>query len=263
MTGGVGNEVAPYAVTPEVVRESPAWHARFLAAFGGAVVIVWFLVVGAAWQGGLRASDFGTLRNDLSNGTVREWYVAQEFEEGPLGVLRAPVEMVPDDSATVDPHGGIIVWRTWGATGWQAAAPIPVHQASENFSAIAAEESTALVHQLRSARVPMKPYEWGARSPLDWVYQLGAIVLLGRLIFGPVTRLGTKWFWFWAIVIGPVGLGAIAYAVTELIGFRRRPDVPLTKRWRGGWGFLLAVAVAFLVSGLLSWLRSRGVPIPL
>ena len=82
-------------------------------------------------------------------------------------------------------------------------------------------------------------------------------------VAGPATRVGTKWFWFWLLVGTPLGVGAIAYAVTELIGLRRRPDRPSASRRTGIVGFAAAIVLSLAVAAASQLLRSQGVPIPL
>jgi hypothetical protein len=55
----------------------------------------------------------------------------------------------------------------------------------------------------------------------------------------------------------------MAYAVTELVGLRRRPDPPLDRRLKGIVGFAGAILLRLGVAATAALLRSRGVPIPL
>lgn len=304
MTAGVGGEQAtgdvdtptvtppPTAVqTPTLTqpRELPEWHVRFLAAFGGAVVVVWCVLAGNAWQEGLRASTFEELRADIEHGVVSEWYVSDQLYSAPLDSTRAQqsgtsdggsADTVPDDgtvtdaegnpvedgtfrTAAGDPIGGMIVWRSWGHTGWQIASTDSLLHVSDDFHMPANEQSAAMVAQLREAGVPMRPNNWDVGSQLDLLYVLGALLLTGRLVAGPAPRVGTRWFWFWVIVLSPASVGAVVYAVMELMGFRRRPDGPLERRLRGGFAFLGCLVLSIVVSAGLAYLRSRGVPFPI
>lgn len=250
------------------------WSARVLAALGGAVVVVCLMVLGAGWTTGLRGSTLEALRSDIASGSVVQWYAASSLDKGAMDFARASqagesggsVDMPEsEDGSFVTPEGfpdgGLIVWRAWGQAGWSVAGPGDAVHAV--MSAPATEESTALVRQLREAQVPMKPFEFSDTPTLDWVYAVGGLLMLARLVLGPATRVGTKWFWFWLLVGSPLGLAAIAYAVTELVGLRRRPDPPLDRRLKGIVGFAGAILLSIAVGGLLGLLRSRGVPIPL
>jgi len=266
--------VTPEVAAAEASQRSPEWPARVVAAFGGAVIVVCLMVLAAGWSTGLRPSTFETLRADISSGSVMEWYAASSLDKGAMDFARAEQAgesggsdgFLEDDSGTFVPpegfpDGGLIVWRSWGETGWSVAGPGGAVAAVT--SAGATEESVALVRQLRAAQVPMKPFEFTDSSTLDWVYGAGALLVLARLALGPATRLGTKWFWLWLLVGTPLALGAIAYAVTELVGLRRRPDPPANKRFKGLWGFVAAILISLAVGAASHFLRSRGVPLPL
>lgn len=272
---GVGDGVQTREVAVEAAPPLPAeWVARVRAAWGGAVVVVCLLMLGSSWTTGLRPSTPETLRSDIGSGSVTQWYAASSLDKGPLGVARAEqsgTSSGPSDPFVVEdgtgvapegyPDGGILVWRTWRESGWSVTGPGGA--VSAQMSAGAAEESTALVRQLREAQVPMKPFAYPDRPPLDWAYAVGGFLLLLGLIVGPATRVGTKWFWFWLLVGTPLGIGAIAYAVTELVGLRRRPDRPASSRLRGLRGFAASVVISLALGVVAELLRSRGVPLPL
>ena len=275
MSIDVGDGVGTRGVAVEAAPPPPAeWVTRVRAAWGGAVVVVCLLVLGSSWTAGLQPSTLETLRSDIASGAVVQWYAASSLDKGPLDVARAEQSgtssgsadqpSVEDDSVMVPegfPVGGILVWRTWGQSGWSVAGPGSA--VSAPMSAQATDESTALVRQLREAQVPMKPFEFSDRAPLELVAALGGVVLLLSLVAGPATRVGTKWFWFWLLVGTPLGVGAIAYAVTELIGLRRRPDRPSASRRTGIVGFAAAIVLSLAVAAASQLLRSQGVPIPL
>lgn len=266
-------EVTAREAGPLPTRE-PHWSVRVTAALGGAVVVVCLMVLGSAWTTGLRASTFAELRSDIASGNVVQWYVASSVEKETRDFARAVQAGMsngdtdssgPEDGTGVAPEGfpdgGILVWRTWGGSGWSVAGPDGL--SSSSMSAEASEETVLLVRQLREAQVPMRPFSFSDRTPLEIVYAVGAVLLLGRLVLGPATRVGTKWFWFWLVVGTPLQIGAIAYAVTELVGLRRRPDRPLDRRARGLVGFAGGIVIALAVALTAELLRSRGVGIPL
>lgn len=277
MTVGVGHDVA-YAATPEQPRPQSALGARFSVAFGGAVVAVALLLLGSWWTDGLRESTFEDLRGDLRDGSVQEWYVADSIEKGTLDrfearqstveetVVNDAGEIVSNSTSLNGPGeltGGILVWRTWGHAGWQVASADVGLGSFDGFSAEATPETRELVKQLRAAGVSMRPYDFGGATTLVQVALVGGLVLFGGLIFGAAPHVGTRWFWFWMFLSGPLFLGFLAYAVMELIGFRRRPDPPLKKRLPGIASFVGAPALGLLLGLAAGYLRSRGVPLPL
>ncbi|MFC7486162.1 hypothetical protein ACOCJ7_13010 [Knoellia sp. CPCC 206453] len=274
---GVGDDVAQVA-TPERERTEPGWHARFIAAFGGAVVIVALILIAMSWSEGLRAATFGDLRADIGQGSVQEWYVADSIDKGDFDRMEARQstlhdEVVTEDGTTVsnstslngpgEPSGGILVWRTWGDSGWKVATADSEIQGMGGLSAEASEESKAVVKQLRDAGVSMRPYDFFESTGLENLAKLGGLLVLLGLVAGSAPRVGTRWFWFWAMVIGPWFLGFIAYAVMELIGFRRQPDPPLKKRLPGIASFVGAPVLGFLLAVGVDYLRSRGLAFPL
>lgn len=282
MPAGVGEgPVEAYATPeqasdpgPEPGREPAVWHTRFIIALGGAVVVVVGMLLGSAWTTGLRPSTFDQLRADLSSGTVQQWYAAERFESAPLELWRASASTIRGDLESPgegqflppkgDPLGGILLWRTWGEPGWHVASLSGVTSStSDTYSEPATEDSAALVAELRAAGVPMKPFEFGETTTLDWVQRVGGLLLLAGLVFGAAPRVGTRWFWFWVIINAPLALGAVAYAVMELIGFGRRPDRPLDKRVPGIFGFVGAIALSFVFGVGADLLRERGVPLPM
>ncbi|MFC7491090.1 MULTISPECIES: hypothetical protein [unclassified Knoellia] len=272
MTVGVGDDVAQEA-TPDATRPEQGWHARFLVAFGGAVVAVSLVLLGSLWGEGLRGSTFEDLRADIRDGLVQEWYAADRLNEGHLGFMQAeqapldgPIGAEGSTGTTTapegDPTGGILVWRTW-ESGWHVAAAGAGVGSWGEMSSEATPESQALVEDLREAGVSMRPFAFGGMSALEKVAVLGAALVFLGLLMGAAPRVGTRWFWFWLFVNAPLALGLIAYAVTELIGFRRRPDPPLTRRLSGWMGFLGALVLSFAVGIGGDYLRSRGVALPL
>lgn len=272
MTTGFGDAVsAPATACAPTPRVESQWSTRVLAAVGGAVVVVWVLLLATVWTTGLRASSFDALRSDLASGSVRQWYAASSLDTGMLDSARA--EQAGTAGGVVDPaaeggfatpdgfpDGGILVWRTWGEPGWSVASPDgSIHPPA---SASPTEESTALVRQLRDAQVPMRPFAFSERTPLELVQIVGGLLVLARLVLGPATRVGTKWFWLWLFVGAPLALGVVAYAVTELVGLRRRPDRPPDRRFRGVFGFVAGLLLTIGVGLGAGLLGSWGVPLP-
>ncbi|KGN36288.1 hypothetical protein [Knoellia subterranea] len=278
MTVGVGGDVAQ-AATPEQHREAQGWHERFITAFGGAVVAVCLVLLGFAWNDGLRGSSFAELRSDIASGTVQEWYVAGSLHQGRLDLLEAERSLLHDETVDVngevvgtsttsygvvgEPTGGILVWRSFGSPGWQVAVADNDPGSFGEMSVDSNEASAALVRQLRDAGVAMRPFSFGDGTTMGNLAALGGLIVLGGLVMGAAPRVGTRWFWFWMLVNGPLLLGFIAYAVVELIGFRRRPERPLDRRFNGWVGFFGAFALGLGVAMVGELLRNRGVPLPL
>ena len=277
MTVGVGDDVV-YAATPEGPRALSGWHSRFIAAFGGAVVIVCLMLLGSVWTDGLRASTFEELRGDIGNGAVREWYVADSLERGDFDRLQArqstfQSEEVTSDGTTVSSStsmdgsgeltGGILVWREWGQTGWKVATADAGLASFDGYTAEATAETQELVDQLRTAGVSMRPYDFGDTTALNAVAGVGAFAVFAGLVMGAAPRVGTRWFWFWAMVVGPCFLGFIAYAVMELVGIRRRPAPPLNKRLTGIMGLAGAWVLTLLFALGADSLRQSGLSLPL
>lgn len=272
MTVGVGDDVA-YAAIPEQQRPQTAWGARFRVAFGGAVLAVALILLGSLWSSGLRASTFEQLRGDLRDGSVLEWYVADNVARGDFDVMEAnqsttSQEVSPDGVTARNVNsdvfaGGVIVWRTMGGAGWHVAAADMDLTGSGGFGASATPESTALVKELRAAGVSMRPYYFRDATAIGRLATVGGVLLFIGMVSGSAPRVGTRWFWFWMFLNGPLFLGFIAYAVMELIGFRRRPDPPLKKRLPGIVSFVGAPTLGLLLVLGADYLRSRGVPIPL
>ena len=259
--------------TPEQPRTWAGWSDRLVVALGGAVVAVVAVLLASAWQTGLRASTFEQLQADLADGTVQQWYAAERLESAPLDLTRAPASGVRGDLDEAgegvylppkgDPLGGILVWRTWGGTGWQVASPAGTAALGDDLRMAATEESTALVGRLRDAQVPMKPIEFSEGSWVTVVVSLGGLALLAFLVVGQSPRVGTRWFWFWVMITLPAASGVVAYAVLELVGIRRRPDRPLDRRINGVRGFLGSIVVSMVLLAVVNTLRDKGVPLPL
>lgn len=298
MSTGAG-EQGPVVITQQPVGDEPAghvpvggapkrsfgdWHGRFMVAFGGAVLVVVAMLLGQAWTEGLRASSYGELERDIRDGIVQEWYVANSLDKGRFDGLVAnqvnaqesgPNPTMPGDGTGGSPPtengdsvpeqetGGIIVWRVWGATGWRVAASDMVQRPGESMRQAADPRSRGLVGQLLESQAPMRAFQFGDTSLVGGITGLGGFLLLAGLIFGAAPRVGTRWFWFWAIVMAPLFLGVIAYAVTELIGIRRRPDRPLDKRLPGIIGFVGSAVLGIIVTLIADQLRQQGVDLPL
>ncbi|MFW5473680.1 hypothetical protein ACOCJ5_10250 [Knoellia sp. CPCC 206450] len=271
MATGVG-EAAAGAVS-ERRRPWAGWGERLVVALGGAVVAVVAVLLVSSWQTGLRASSFEQLQADLADGTVQQWYAAEQLESGPLDLTRAPASGVRGDleegaegaylPPKGEPLGGILVWRTWGGTGWLVASPAGTAALADDLRMAATEESTALVGQLREAQVPMKPFEFSDGSWVAVVVTFGGLGLFAFLVMGPSPRVGTRWFWLWVMLTLPAASGVLAYAVLELVGIRRRPDRPLDRRISGLRGFLGSILVSMVLLAVAHTLRDNGVPLPL
>ncbi|GEQ12763.1 hypothetical protein KLO01_08100 [Knoellia locipacati] len=252
-------------------RPLAAWRERLVVAFGGAVVVVVVGLLVMSWSTGLRESSFEQLQTDLQQGSVQQWYAAERLEDGVLGFTQAPMSTVRGDLDEAsdgvylppegDPLGGILVWRTWGAQGWRVASESGVSDATGDYQEAATEVSTALVGQLRVAKVPMRPYEFSEGGWLRGAVALGAVAVLVMLLAGPPPRAGNRWFWFWTFGL-PLGLGFVAYAVVELIGLRRRPDPPMADRLSGQRGFLTSLVIGIVLTLLMSLGRAGGLPLP-
>jgi len=270
MSSEVG-EVAAGAATVDA-RPVAAWRERLVVAFGGAVVAVLAGLLVMAWSTGLRESSFEHLQADLEQGSVQQWYAAERLEDGPLGFTKAPMSTVRGDLDETtdgvylppegDPLGGILVWRTWGGSGWNVASESGVSGAGDQYREAATQVSTALVGQLRAAKVPMKPYEFSEGGWLRGAVILGALAVFVVLLAGPPPRAGNRWFWFWMFGL-PAGLGFVAYAVVELIGLRRRPDPPMAERLSGLRGFVSSFVIGIVLILMVSVARALGVQLPM
>jgi hypothetical protein len=274
MTVAMGGDVAHMA-TGDSPRPETGWQARLVPAFGGAVLAVCLVILGAVWSQGLRAATFEDLRNDLASGGVREWYVADELVKGDFDRLyarQAPWETteVTDDGVTSgtttgsdgEASGGLIVWQSRDEVWHVAAADVDL-RSSAGYSGSASPQSAELVAALREAGAPMRAFDFG--DPPGWhtLAKLGGLVVLLVLVSGAAPRVGTRWFWFWMLLNAPLLLGFVAYAVLELIGIRRRRDPPLGKRLPGLASFVGAPVLSVLVVLGAGYLRQQGVPIPL
>ena len=87
---------------------------------------------------------------------------------------------------------------------------------------------------------------------------------LGVLIAGPAPVLGTRWFWFWVVVITPYALGLLFWVL------RDRPwapaELPAGKERDGGVlgvvaGLLSSFVITVLLLGLRWVLGGRWVPV--
>ncbi|WP_151523227.1 hypothetical protein [Serinicoccus kebangsaanensis] len=107
-----------------------------------------------------------------------------------------------------------------------------------------------------------------AQSPVVRAHGLLGLVLAGGtlalVLFGPAPRHGNRWFWFWLIGL-PAGLGALAYAVWEVGGWRDHRAPAADRRSGGGYGFLGLLgwgSLSVIAWQLLTWLLGATV-IPL
>lgn len=204
MTVGVGGDVAQ-AATLEQPRVDGDWHSRFLAAFGGAVVVVCLIMLSSSWSQGLRPATFDDLRQDLGQGGVQEWYAADTLVTGDLDFLEAHQssvhsEVVSDEGVVTssstsstgtvgDPTGGILVWRSWGS-GWKVAAADSDLRSTAGMGAEAGPESSALVGELRRAGVAMRPFDDGQTPTWENLARAGGLVVLLGLIAGAARAWG-------------------------------------------------------------------------
>ena len=97
--------------------------------------------------------------------------------------------------------------------------------------------------------------------------RLGVILglaFLGVLVIGPAPALGTRWFWWWVVVLTPYGLGLLFWLARDRPWARPAEPAGPRARDRGLLGlitgFLAAIVINVLLLLLTGVLGDRWVP---
>ena len=226
-----GDDTAPGSSRPLLARMS-----RLLAP---ALLAGWLVVTTALLLVGERSGDADDLRAQIAAGEVDE--VRARGEIGPGGTGSSLVELRWSDSWT-NRVTQVVQLRGDARRGSQGDPEVTGRFRGDLADYLTESGGTVTVHS--------EPHRGGAQTetPLGWelngawavAFGLVWLATFAHLVLGPTPRFATRWAWFWLLALVPVG--PIAYLVVGggLAPARLRSD---RIRLRGGWAFILSVAV--------------------
>ncbi|MFF5173348.1 hypothetical protein ACFY3U_12000 [Micromonospora sp. NPDC000089] len=139
------------------------------------------------------------------------------------------------------------------------ATPDPATPDSDDGTTYSGPQAAAFDERLRTA--DPEAFWQGPQEPA-LVRGLPTLLLLGvlvTLVLGPAPVRGTRWFWFWVLTGGPLGLGVLWWLARERpwTAAQPPPPTPNGREPRDRWyvGLLGAVAASLVASLLLYGLR--------
>lgn len=231
-----------------------------------AVLLAWVVHTVATWLGGYQTVPLVTLQDELASGQVTSYVVVDRASDlggsVPWWQSTRPVDTGPLPGASIagdgtaseqDPAFAVVYTVDDGrprvaVPSWGRHGP-----PSTTSSSPTAEETRWLQNELLTSAVDR------GEASLDlgrtaWVVAVGGAAVAGtvlvHILLGPVPRRGTRWFWFWMLGL-PAGLGAVAYAIYEIAGWRAAAAPPTERRATGlyglftmiVWGVVIGVAL--------------------
>ena len=238
-----------------------------LRVLGAAVLGLWAVWAVLSWLSAARFVTEKQFHSDLEAGRIRTWRLATELHPHrpwpPSGVgswTYGTLAQRESDGlpATWDgrPFEAVVYWVDGDLAPVRFAGALP----GGDPSALLADLQEAGVVQATPASFRPSSEDRGAPWGLA-AFALGLLLVVGNT---RPTR-GTRWFWFWLLGV-PLGLGAVAYAVVELLlpgGPPRVRDLRGGSRRRRltGWeGLVLLVASIVVVAVAASVLRDVAGP---
>lgn len=220
------------------------------------------------WQNAIRTVDVDRFHQDLASGEVLTYRVTANTRHDrpwpPSGLGSTDFDTLALDDFGVPEGGqvadGLVYWMGSGV-GRERIVPHDVFVTPYLDPPRQAIEAGVRPVVLASDQAPTP--DAGA------LYGWAASALMVGALTAQNPRRSTRWFWFFFFQ-APLGLGAVAYAVSELalrqpgfvmVGEQQRPR---GRAWPGLAGFafagLASILVGFATRGLRSWLG--GVLIP-
>ena len=100
----------------------------------------------------------------------------------------------------------------------------------------------------RSTGLSADAFGWHFTGWIFWALLFEYLCTLGLVIWGPEPRRATRWAWFW-LISAAAPLTAMVFLVLGG-AISRLPAHDTTRRLTGGWAFLLAGAIAAVLSGV-------------
>lgn len=232
-------------------RGGPRWSGMVLAAL---LVAGWVVQAVASWLGGYQTVSLATLQEELSSGQVTSYVVvdgAYQLTTGeqPWWTARTPA---PGDRAETDEFAVV-----YTAEEGRARVAVPslgrYGPPLTTSSGPTEEESRWLQTELLTSDVPARFVPGPAHQVAAWGAGLLALGALVHIVLGPRPRRGTRWFWFWMLGL-PGGVGALAYAVLEVAGWRSETAPADELRATGVFGFFMMIIWGTLLSFAAAYL---------
>lgn len=225
---------------PLVVRAADGiWRA-----FVGALLLAAVLTPLLGYVRGYEVVDGQQFLEDAASGQVTQWDRGEGFDTDSRSA---------DFSTSED--GGMILYRPAGGfwTRDRLASPVPDPRRT---SGVTMDDWGAAAPEMRAA-IDGLGYDTAVdQDPLGWWKVIASLSVVAALIWavtGARPARGTRWFWFWIIVLVPGYLGVAAYLWREHL----RPAGVREPRRRGLDGFATGLLTAM---GLrLAWLVIGGI----
>jgi hypothetical protein len=228
------------------------------------VIGLWLVAAATAWWTAPRQATYEQATADIRAQQVTgyEWGDRWRDERARPWFSGAVLE----SSGTLGP---LFVWRTGsGRLFWADTADFDEVRSTgaldeQAYSGIGA---VGIAQDLRAAGAA-EPTGIEARG--RWADGIGialALIFIVVLLAGPAPVHGTRWFWWWLVVLTPYGLGLLFWLARDR-PWSRSPEVADGRpRDRGILGFGLGLFATFLINIVLLLLNGalgdRWVPVP-
>lgn len=233
------------------------------------VLLAWLVAAGMSWWTAPRQAHYEQATAAVRDGEAVAYGWGDYWEDDTDRWFQPPALR---SSGTAGPY---FAWRTgdhrifWTdtqeadgivapATGGDVGPATRTVSAVEYTGPAAAELARQLdQQQLAGASISGRPL-------VGWILLALSLTVLSGLIFGPAPRRGTRWYWFWIIVVTPHALGLVLWVIREHPWAQvERPAA--TDRDRGWFGLVTALVASFVLSvvllGLNHLLGDRWVPV--
>jgi hypothetical protein len=212
------------------------------------LVASWLVAAATAGWTAPRHAGYAQAQADVLDGRVVAYQWGERWDDSSPARWFGRPTLVPGEKL-----GPLFVWRLpdgrvrWADTNDFDQVTVTGTVDEKEYAGTGA---VGLAQAVKAAG-PADPY--GDIAPARWVVEGISIVLgltfLVVLVSGPAPVLGTRWYWFWLVVLPPYALGLLFWLFRDRPWSRRatgggqRPD-------RGFLGLLTGLLVAFLLGGL-------------
>jgi hypothetical protein len=210
------------------------------------LVVGWVAWAGLTWWAAPRQASVEHARADLAANRIDTYEWGDSWRS--LSGLLAPEGARLQSSGDVGP---IFLWRT--LDGQTHYTTITEHPEAFDAEVVAHNRDDAYSRQ-----------SW-VRTVLIGLSIAGALLILWALVSAPDPVRGTRWFWWWVLVITPIGAGLLWWLATERPWSARAtlPPAPPGPDKRRKWyvGFGLAILAGWTISLAywgLHWLLGDG-----
>jgi hypothetical protein len=226
------------------------------------LVVLWVALAALGWWSQPRSADAAEARADLASGRVVAYGWGDGWQSTPFWQWAGPGSL--QSSRLLGP---VFAWRTTDLRIHYVRLGGADPGFTGDASRYATTESASMGAAVEAAGLKPDSTDVGTPLPLFGVTLLLGLTFLAVLVAGPDPVVGTRWFWYLLVAVGPYGLGVLLWLARE------RPwsasavpsaDNEPRQRWYVGLGlgFLATIVMSLIVAGLHRLLGDALIPHP-